>query len=634
MKKLVLIILILIANNLFAQNEENKIIDSLKIEFKKTKIDTVKINILNEICRQNFYRNPVIGIGYSEIALDLSKKIKWKKGIAVAYNHLGICYWINKKLEKSIYCFKESLIYYKALKDQDNIADNYNRLATVYGDTNNHKEALDYYDAAYKINTKTNNVLQTANDLTGMADIHFKIGNYQRALNYYVIAHQKYSEVSNIFGMGLTSFNIGKVYVIQKKYSKALEHYNIALDKFNTSKSLYHVGNVYLEIGKAHYTFSFDSKEKKRSKLNLALKNLKKAIQVYAEYNAFDKVNECNIELSKTYEEIGEYKLALDAFKEYVKIEKTVLTYEKENRLTELKTQREFEIKNSQIETQEHKIKSDRRKVLLLIIISISIAILLVLFLWLYISKRKTNQLLQDRNQEIVNINKQKDKFFSIIAHDLRGPFSGFLGLTEILAEDIDDMDKDEIQFAAVNMKSSAYSLSCLLDNLLEWSRIEQGLIPFSPKKYNLLKVVKECTATLQDASNKKKILIETTIDKSLEIYADLHILQSIIRNILSNAVKFTPTEGIIKIQVKEDADNNRVISISDTGIGMDAKMIESIFKLDAKNNRKGTEGELSSGLGLILCKEFIEKHGGKIWIESEVNKGSTFYFKIPHINT
>lgn len=182
-------------------------------------------------------------------------------------------------------------------------------------------------------------------------------------------------------------------------------------------------------------------------------------------------------------------------------------------------------------------------------------------------------------------------------------------------------------------MRTSAYSLSRLLDNLLEWSRMEQGLIPFTPKKHNLLQVVKECTTTLRNASDKKNIIIETTIDKSLKIYADNHILHSVVRYILSNAVKFTLKDGIIKIQAKEDTDNT-IISISDTGIGMDAKMVESIFQLDVKNTRKATEDEPSSGLGLILCKEFIQKHESRIWIESEVNKGSVFYFSFPHAIT
>jgi len=631
MKKLVLIIVILIANHLFAQNEETKIIDSLKVELKNTKIDTVKINILNEICRNYFYDNPLIGMGYSEIALNLSTKINWKKGIAVAYNHLGICNEIIKKTEKSIYCFKNSLVNYKELKDQDNIADNYNQLGKVYLILKNYSQALVYFNSAYKINIKTNNVLQTANDLTGIADINFKLGNYQKALNYYVTAHQKYKEAINIFGMALTNFNMAEIYVLQKKYPMALEYYNKALEKFTEIKNDYHIGNTYLEIGKANYKFSFENKKEKTKNLNQAIISLKESIRFFTNCSKFDKVNECNIELSKTYEEIGDYKLALDTYKEYVKIDKTALTYEKENRLAELKTQREFETKNNQIVNQELRIKSDQRKVLLLITITSSIAILLALFLWLYISKRKTNRLLLDKNTEISNINKQKDKFFSIIAHDLRGPFNGFLGLSELLANEIDDMDKDEIQFAATNIKESANNLYNLLENLLEWSRMEQGLITISPKENNLGKIVDECVTPLTENAAKKEISIETNIDPNLTVFADYHILQSVIRNNLSNALKFTPRNGNVKIQAKEDLEST-TISITDNGIGMNANMLENIFKIGVKTNRKGTEDEPSSGLGLILCKEFIEKHNGEIWVESEEGKGTVFHFSFPKI--
>jgi signal transduction histidine kinase len=235
-----------------------------------------------------------------------------------------------------------------------------------------------------------------------------------------------------------------------------------------------------------------------------------------------------------------------------------------------------------------------------------------------------------DRNEEISNINKQKDKFFSIIAHDLRGPFTGFLGLTELLAEEIEDLDKEEIQFAAVDMRKSANNLNRLLDNLLQWSRMEQGLIPFSPIENNLIEVVNDCVTPLQEMAAKKDITIEINIKKDIKIFADQNILQSVIRNFLTNALKFTPTNGIVKIEAREDLENT-VISIADNGIGMDSKMLENLFHLDVKTNRTGTEDEPSTGLGLILCKEFVEKHNGKIWIESEVNKGSTFYFNFPH---
>ncbi|HSD09269.1 tetratricopeptide repeat protein [Flavobacterium sp.] len=630
MKKIaILIIFLMITVTGFAQDNDLMKIDSLKIELKKAKNDTIKINILNEICFHNFYRNPSIGMGYSEIALNISTKINWKKGMAVAYNHLGMCNWVTKNYEKSIKNFKKALFYYKELKDQKNTSDNYNHLGTVYGDIGNYKQALTYFNSAYQINTKINHIYQTANDLFGMAEIYNKMGDYEKALAYYIKAKQKYSETTDVYGISIANFNIGKTYNFQKKYATALQFYDESLTGFIKIKSRYHIASTYLEIGRANYNFSFEHKSEKSKYLKLAIKNLIESIRLFTEDGKFDKVNECYIELSKSYEENGEFKMALECYKKYVNIDQTVLTYEKENRLSQIKTEKEFELRDKKIEIQKLHIKRDSRKVYTLVIITIATAILLSLILLLYALKRKTNRMLLEKNKEISTVNKQKDKFFSIIAHDLRGPFGGFLGLTELLAEDIDMLDKEEIQFTAVNMRSSAHNLSSLLDNLLEWSRMEQGLIAFKPKNHNLLQIVKECTAMLQDASNKKDLVIENSIDDSLEIYADRNISQSVFRNILSNAIKFTPKKGAIKIEAKEDA-NNTIISISDTGIGMNAEMVMNAFQLDTKINRKGTEDEPSSGLGLILCKEFIEKHGGKIWIESEENIGTTFHLSFP----
>jgi len=628
-KAAILVIFLMITGTNLAQNSDLLKIDSLKTELKKAKNDTIKINILNEICFHNFYLDPMIGMGYSEIALNMSTRINWKKGMAVANNHLGMCNWVTKNYAKSIRSFQKAINYYKELKDQANIADNYNRLATVYGDVEKYKEALYYFNSAYQIDIKINHIFQIASDLFGIAEIHNKIGNYKLALDYYAKAYQKYSEIKNTYGMSITNFNTGKTYSVQKKHSTALQFYNKALTGFIEIKSRYHIANAYLEIGKAYYNLSLENKTEKNKYLKLAIKNLNEATGIFTYDEKFDKVNECYIELSKTYEENGDFKMALKCYKKYVNIDQTVLTYEKENRLTQIKTEREFDLKDKKIEIQKLHIKRDTRKVYTLVIITIGTVILLSLLLLLYTFKRKSNKMLLEKNKEISNVNKQKDKFFSIIAHDLRGPFGGFLGLTELLAEDIDMMDKEEIQFTAVNMRSSAHNLSSLLDNLLEWSRMEQGLISFQPKHHNLLQVIKECVATLQDASNKKDIVIENSIDDTLEIYADRNISQSVFRNILSNAIKFTPKGGAIKINAKEDA-NDTIISISDTGIGMNAKMVKNAFQLDAKINRKGTEDEPSTGLGLILCKEFIEKHGGKIWIESEEHKGTTFHFSFP----
>ena len=247
------------------------------------------------------------------------------------------------------------------------------------------------------------------------------------------------------------------------------------------------------------------------------------------------------------------------------------------------------------------------------------------------ITERKhSEEEIKKTNEELIKINAEKDKFFSIISHDLRSPFSGLLGLTQIMAEELPDLTMAEIQSIAVRMRNSATNLFSLLENLLLWARMQQGLVPFNPEVIQIHKIVHESIVMMVEPANIKGIEIVNDIPVDLNVFADSNVLQNVIRNLVSNAVKFTHKGGKISLSAKATADKNIEISITDSGIGISNAMIENLFRLDIQTNRKGTEGEASSGLGLLLCKEFIEKHGGKIWVESEEGKGSTFHFVIP----
>lgn len=245
----------------------------------------------------------------------------------------------------------------------------------------------------------------------------------------------------------------------------------------------------------------------------------------------------------------------------------------------------------------------------------------------------KTEQEIKLKNEELLKINSEKDKFFSIIAHDLRSPFNGFLGLTQIMADELSNLTRDEIQKIAVSMLDSATNLFRLLENLLKWARMQQGLIPFNKELIDLLPMVRDCVGMLKDAAKNKEIEIEVNIPDLLKIYVDVDMLETILRNLISNAVKFTPRGGNINVTAKISENKGVEISVADSGIGMDQAMVENLFRLDVKTNRNGTEDEPSTGLGLLLCKEFIEKHGGKLWVESTEGKGSVFYFAIPYID-
>src|SRR5665648_104271 len=248
------------------------------------------------------------------------------------------------------------------------------------------------------------------------------------------------------------------------------------------------------------------------------------------------------------------------------------------------------------------------------------------------LENEKSNALesLRESEEHLQKVIAEKDKFFSIIAHDLRGPFSGFLGLTEIMTEDLPNLTMAEIKEYSMMMKNSATTLLRLLENLLQWARIQQGLIPFNPEVLPLQVIANECISMLFESARKKEIEITISITDGLEVFADINILQLIIRNLVSNALKFTPRGGKVNLFAKAIAENSVEISIEDTGIGMSQSIIDNLFRLDVKTNRTGTEDEPSSGLGLMLCKDFIEKHGGKIRIESEVKRGSVVHFTIP----
>lgn len=243
--------------------------------------------------------------------------------------------------------------------------------------------------------------------------------------------------------------------------------------------------------------------------------------------------------------------------------------------------------------------------------------------------KRSENEV-QFKNEELIKLNAEKDKFFSIIAHDLRSPFNSFLGLTQIMAEELPNLTMAQVQEMAVSMSKSASMLYRLLENLLHWSRMQQGAIPFNPETVELGLIVSESIEMIQETAKSKGVEIDTNIPDGLAVFADTNLLQTVIRNLVSNAVKFTSKGGKVNVLARSSDEKNVEISIQDTGIGMSQSMIENLFRIDIQTSRKGTEGEPSTGLGLLLCKEFIEKHGGKLWAESEEGKGSTFHFTLP----
>jgi PAS domain S-box-containing protein len=225
---------------------------------------------------------------------------------------------------------------------------------------------------------------------------------------------------------------------------------------------------------------------------------------------------------------------------------------------------------------------------------------------------------------------KEKDKFFSIIAHDLRSPFNGFLGLTKFLADDLELLSQEDLKELTKTMKHSAESLYSLLENLLEWASIKRNDIKFNPATTNFSLLIQKNIEIINANLKNKEIVLTNNVPAEFIVYADTNMLNAVLRNLLANALKFSRRGGHITISA-EKTSKHSMISITDSGIGINKNDIPNLFDITKKISQPGTEGETSSGLGLILCKEYIEHHGGKIWVKSEENVGSTFYFTIPN---
>ncbi|WP_439132296.1 PAS domain-containing sensor histidine kinase [Polaribacter sp.] len=247
------------------------------------------------------------------------------------------------------------------------------------------------------------------------------------------------------------------------------------------------------------------------------------------------------------------------------------------------------------------------------------------------ISKQKdAEEKLLKLNEELKEINTAKDKLFSIIGHDLRGPSNNIIGLSTQLLENIDVFDKEEIKMFLVFINSAAQNTTVLLENLLNWANTQTGKIVFNPQKVCFSKITQEVILLKNSIAESKNISLNQTSADKIEVLADKNMLKVILRNLISNAIKFTNSGG--KIEVTAIAKKKEVeITVSDNGVGINEDMLKKLFKSNTKSTTLGTAKEIGTGLGLLLCKEFIEKHGGKIWVESTTGKGSDFKFTLPN---
>jgi len=232
--------------------------------------------------------------------------------------------------------------------------------------------------------------------------------------------------------------------------------------------------------------------------------------------------------------------------------------------------------------------------------------------------------------KQLLQLNADKDLFISILAHDLRSPLSVLLGLSDLVTENIRQFNIDKIEKLVNEINQSAQNTFALLQDLLKWSRVQSGKIPFEPQNLSFTDICKDIIKILNPNAIAKNITINYSSADEINFFADVDMIKTVLRNLVSNAIKFTNNSGAININAEVNS-GNLTISVSDNGIGIEPESLTKLFNISKIHTTTGTAKEKGTGLGLLLCKEFVEKHGGKIWVESECGKGSIFYFNIPY---
>jgi signal transduction histidine kinase len=520
-------------------------------------------------------------------------KANYREGIAWIDYTTGSLYSSVGLYEEAQKFFTRSLTIYRDLSMKDSVSTGVaiclDQLAVVNMEMGNEELARKYNKEAQSYYRNDGSLYGLSNSLKYQADIEIKAGNYAKAKTLLDSSLSIKKASNDIIGYASIYSIYGELFIDQHKYQRALDS---------------------LEIG-----------------LNYAI-----------EKNQMGTLIEINRYIAKAYKNLGEFDKAYTYKSNEVGIADSIYSAKATRNMLQLETLYEIESKEQTIkELEKEKLHSElsltRQKTFqqyLLLLIFLSLFII-VMFIYFYRAKVLSNKELQKNKKIIEESNISKDKFFSILAHDLINPFNSILGLTNILKErhrEMDEDKRDEIIQAIYKSSSNNYEL---LNTLLEWSRSQRGKIKFTLEQF----IINDLAKNVKDiyTSNSESKGIEILIDpEPVTVKADKNMIYTVLRNLIFNAIKYTNHGD--KIQVKFSQKNSEThVSVKDTGIGINVIDKQKLFEIENNFQIEGTAGEKGSGLGLILCKEFIDKHQGKIWVESEPGKGSTFHFTIPNVD-
>jgi len=622
--------------------------------------------------------NSDIAIDYYDKALGYFRKIDNMTAVALCYRNIGNVYFYESDYYLAREYYNKALAIFDKQEDYEGKASIYNNLGNIYENQGDYDSALENYYKILNISEEMGNKNLQSAAHTNIAVIHYRHKDYDRSIEHFEKSFALKEEIDDVRGMALLLMNMSSVYFGQseieecsvkknKLIKKAIESLQESIeirkklnDPYGLSLCYNSLGQIYNKIGNIPLALDYlnrsleisKSINNKRGKVfvyrnfaevyykqkeyNKSIFNALRGLELAEEMESLADQKAILFYLMKAYSAIGESEIISKYLDQYSVVSDSLFSISRAESVAEMETryqtekkEKEIELLNRDKELQNLKINKTRRERNTFIVSVIILSVFVLLLYKLYNNRKKVALITKEKNKELENSNKTKDKFISILAHDLKSPFASFLNIARALNNDFDKIDNDDKRKFIQKINKSAEEINKLLNNILQWAVVKRGSSKPETYQVNIYDVAEESVNSLKCFIEENNVEIDNNISKDIVAIANKGYLAVIINNLITNAVKFSSDSKLVKIYSKVEKDF-AVITVEDYGIGMDIEDTNKLFRIDVDTVKIGNSGQKGTGMGLLLCKELIENMKGKIWVESEKNIGSKFSFSIP----
>jgi signal transduction histidine kinase len=606
-------------------------VDSLKLLLnnKEIKNDSIRQEIYEELYK-NTKLTPENRLEFAEKAYYEAKKLNNSNWLFKTNLGLGHIYKKSGDVEIALSYYLKGLKEAEKQKDNRRIALIYSSLGSLYRLFKDYVEALNYFNKGIEMLRLGNNRIDSTNlgkSLLNAGEVYRLVGKYDSAVIYFEESGKIFQEVEFLMG---TAYNMGNIGLI---HAQRGEH-QIAKNKMDLASAILKDLGDFYPI--AVYDLYIADIYKENNDIARALEYAQHSLEISKEYSLKEQIRDANLKLSELYDAQNDYQKAYYHQSQYLVYRDSINSEEKIREIADLRT--EYEVGQREAEIALLKTEQENRYILFvsMAIIILLLAILSIIYFRNSKRKQRLNSILREQKEEIEtqrdqmeDINETREKFLSIIAHDLMGPVNSFKGLSAIMKMSIEKQDKKDLLDIHQVLNKTINNMSNLLTNLLDWSVTQQGSIPYYPEKLYVHQLTSELFDLFFNTAENKNIKLKAEVTTDLSIWADENSVKTILRNLVSNALKFTEENGSIEVSAEKN-DGFIAIKVQDTGTGMLQDKIDLLLTEDHFERSQGTKGEKGVGLGLQLVKEFTQMNKGKLEIESQIHRATTFIVYMP----